>query len=56
MRYNEKKGHWPLLRPKQQKAGRENSDSSSGGGSELAHPEKALAHDAVVSEVRSTKS
>ena len=56
MRYKEKKGNWPLLKAKQQKTERENSDFSNGDDSELTHPEKALAHDAVVSEVRSTKS
>ena len=56
MRYNEKKGHWPLLKAKQPKRERENSDFSSGDDSEVTHPEKALARDATVSEVRSTKS
>ena len=58
MRYNETKGHWPLLKAKQEKTKRQNSDSefSSGEDSNNAHPEKSLACDGVVSEVKSNKS
>ena len=57
MRYNEKKGHWPFLKAKAGKA-RQNSDGefSSGEDSDITHPEKSLARDGAVSEVRSSKS
>ena len=57
MRYNEKKGHWPFLKAKAEKS-RQDSEGefSSGEDSDITNPEKSLARDGGVSEVRSTKS
>ena len=53
MRYNEKKGHWPLMKAKAVSNDGETSDSNSEEGINLARPEKAADSVGISAKVRS---
>lgn len=54
MRYNEREGHWPLMKPKKAAgAKREDSDASSYEAGVVEHQTKVDNEDAVATRVRS---
>lgn len=55
MRYNEKKGHWPLMKAKPASPDDKVSDSSSEEAVKLANPEKAADAAGVLTNVRSVE-
>lgn len=55
MRYNEKKGHWPLMNAKAVSKDGETIDSNSEEGINLAYPEKAADSVRILAKVRSVE-
>ena len=53
MRYNEKKGHWPLMSAKAVSVSGETTDSNSEEGIDLAYSEKAADSVGISAKVRS---
>ena len=53
MRYNEKKGHWPLMKAKAASSEEKMSDSSSEEGVGITFPEKSAIVEGVLTRVRS---
>lgn len=56
MRYNEKKGHWPLMKAKAASSEEKASDSSSEEGVGITYPEKSANAESVMTRVRSVGS
>lgn len=56
MRYNEKKGHWPLMKAKAASPEDKASDSSSEEGVVITKPEKSANTDDIRTRVRSMAS
>ncbi|KAK4693137.1 high-affinity iron transporter, partial [Lecanoromycetidae sp. Uapishka_2] len=55
MRYNEKKGHWPLIKAKTASANTESDDSNSDEGEKVTYPEKNAKNGGIMTRVRSMK-
>ena len=53
MRYNEKKGHWPLMKAKAASPDRKASESSSDGEVGIAYPAKSADPQSILTRVRS---
>ena len=56
MGYNEKKGHWPLMKPKKAAASKRGSDASSNEAGVVDYQNKVDGEDAVTTAVRSIES
>lgn len=56
MRYNEKKGHWPLMKAKAASPEEKANDSSSEEGVGITYPEKSADADDIRTRVRSVDS
>ena len=55
MRYNEKKGHWPLMKAKAVSESGEMTENNSEEGIDLACPEKAVESVGISAKVRSVE-
>ena len=53
MRYNEKKGHWPLMKAKAASSEEKVGDSSSEEGVGITYPEKSANAEGILMRVRS---
>ena len=53
MRYNEKKGHWPLMKQKAAPSERAASESSNSDGASITYPAKSVDAQDILTKVRS---